>query len=146
MRVFNVHDVLAETRKERDQLAAKLWGINNYCCEHAIGELGASASEALIAHCNALAGRAEAAEMFIEALAAEIGAGATLAEVVDRVAQWLDADHGARLADVRGESGRAGFVAGYDKCWRESYGTKPNTDSVDEYADSYAAKVRGGGA
>ena len=42
------------------------------------------------------------------------------------------------LNKLKAEIGRAGFVAGYEKCWRESYGTKPNTDSVDEYADAYA--------
>lgn len=48
------------------------------------------------------------------------------------------------LRDIQAEAGRAGFVAGYGKCWRESYGTKPNTDSVDEYADSYADRVKDG--
>lgn len=48
------------------------------------------------------------------------------------------------LAEIKAEAGRAGFVAGYHKCWRESYGTKPNTDSVDEYADSYANRVGDG--
>jgi hypothetical protein len=50
------------------------------------------------------------------------------------------------LNQIKAEAGRAGFVAGYEKCWRESYGTKPNTDSVDEYADSYANRVQQGGA
>lgn len=49
------------------------------------------------------------------------------------------------LVEIKADAGRDGFVSGYEKCWRESYGTKPNTDSVDEYADSYAAKVRQGG-
>lgn len=48
--------------------------------------------------------RAEMAEIFIEQLATELGAGATVAEVVDRVAQWLDADHGERLAEVRADA------------------------------------------
>ena len=48
------------------------------------------------------------------------------------------------LREICAEAGRAGFVAGYGKCWRESYGTKPNTDSVDEYADSYADRVKAG--
>lgn len=48
--------------------------------------------------------RAEMAEIFIENLAPELGAGATVAEIVDRVAQWLDADHGERLAELRAEA------------------------------------------
>lgn len=48
------------------------------------------------------------------------------------------------LREICAEAGRAGFVAGYGKCWRESYGTKPNTDSVDEHADSYAERVKAG--
>lgn len=48
------------------------------------------------------------------------------------------------LRQIQAEAGRAGFVAGYGKCWRESYGTKPNTDSVYEYADSYAERVKAG--
>ena len=86
--------------------------------------------------------RAEMAEIFIENLAPELGAGATIAEVVDRVAQWLDADHGERLAEVRAEAGRAGYFLGHrdaggiDNAWGLERSTR--------YADEYAAKVRGG--
>lgn len=80
--------------------------------------------------------RAEMAEIFIEQLATELGAGATVAEVVDRVAQWLDADHGGRLAEVRADAIEAASNALY------------NAGIADEAASDwlvlYAAKVRGG--
>lgn len=82
--------------------------------------------------------RAEMAEIFIEQLASELGAGATVAEVVERVAQWLDADHGDRLAEVRAEAIEAASNALY------------NAGIADEAASDwlvlYAAKVRGGAA
>ena len=51
----------------------------------------------------------------------------------------------ACLAQVKADAGRAGYVDGYEKCFREVYGTKPNADSVDEYADSYAERIKQGG-
>lgn len=84
--------------------------------------------------------RAEMAEIFIEQLATELGAGATRAEVVDRVAQWLDADHGQRLAEVRAEEGRAGYIAGVNDRACEYM----DPQQVQTGADEYAARVRGG--
>lgn len=117
MKVFSVHEVLEGTR------------------------LQLYATRQQLKHQNE---RAEMAEIFIEQLATELGAGATVAEVVDRVAQWLDADHGGRLAEVRAEAGRAGFIEGYEQC---HYDIDNDYISRSEpMADQYAAKVRGGAA
>lgn len=67
-----------------------------------------------------------------------------IAEDIENLQQVVNATPTQCLRDIQAEAGRAGFVAGYGKCWRESYGTKPNTDSVDEYADSYADRVKAG--
>ena len=48
------------------------------------------------------------------------------------------------LVEIRAQAGRTGFDDGYSKCWREVFGTKPNADSLEEYADSYADKIRQG--
>lgn len=84
--------------------------------------------------------RAEMAEIFIEQLATELGAGATVAEAVDRVAQWLDADHGERLAEVQAVAGRAGYIAGVN----DRACDYMDPQQVQKGADEYAAKVRGG--
>ncbi len=107
---FDAHNAaLVKANAERDALAAQLKHQNE---------------------------RAEMAEVFIEQLAFELGAGATVAEAVDRVAQWLDADHGGRLAEVRADAMEAASNALY------------NAGIADEAASDwlvlYAAKVRGG--
>lgn len=80
--------------------------------------------------------RAEMAEIFIENLAPELGAGASLAEVVDRVAQWLDADHGERLAEVRAEAIESASNALYNAGVADA--------SASDWLVLYAAKLRGG--
>lgn len=86
--------------------------------------------------------RAEMAEIFIENIAAEIGAGATIAEVVDRLAQWFDADHGDRLADVRAEAIESAIEATRQEL--QPGGQKWLCRVIDLKA--HAEKVRAGGA
>ena len=53
---------------ERDHLAGKVLAINAYCQKNKIGEWGASVSDALIAHCDALAAKAAALDALIVAM------------------------------------------------------------------------------
>lgn len=101
--------------------------------------------DALAAQLKHQTERAEMAEVFIENLGLHIDAGADVAKLSALLAQWLDADHGQRLADVRADAGRAGYLqalADVDHRIDGYYGT---TDEQDQQAaDEYAAKVRGG--
>lgn len=199
MKVFSVHEVLNATRVDRDRLAGKLLAINNYCQKNGIGDWGGSASEALIAHCDALTAkadalnalivamqeraalylqpdgepnesfinyvlamldgpeqraaqaapaqclaaqlrhqteRAEMAEIFIENLGLHIDAGADIRKIAALLEQWIDADHGERLADVRADA--------IESASSELYNAGIADESASDWLVLYAAKVRGG--
>ncbi len=87
--------------------------------------------------------RAEMAEIFIENLGLHIDAGADIYKIAALLEQWLGADHGERLADVRAEAGRVGFIAGLELADSPIRGMLSKNDLL-RRADEYAAKVRGG--
>lgn len=163
MKVNSIQEAVT-VEVQRDALAAKLLAINAYCQKNKIGEWGASASEALVAHCDALAAqlkhqteRAETAEIFIENLGLHIDAGADIHKIAELLAQWLDADHGQRLAEVRAEVLQECqlIVARTNTTYRDNPGMGFSSTIEDRTAkdfkaiitqqlDRYAAKVRGG--
>lgn len=49
------------------------------------------------------------------------------------------------LRQIQADAGRAGFVAGYVKCWHDCHGTEAPEHVVPYLSNQYAAKVRQGG-
>lgn len=88
MKVFSVHEVLAATQKKlRDTEAER----------------------------DALAAKVYEQKHFIESVMANIGAGATLDEVVDMLCNWWDSYKLPQqcLRDMQAEAGRAGYYEGF---------------------------------
>ena len=47
--------------------------------------------------------------------------------------------------EILAEAGRAGFVAGYNECWRQVFGTTAPEYSSGHTADLYAERIHQGG-
>ncbi len=82
-------------------------------------------------------------QSFIESVMANIGAGATLAEVTDMLSNWYDTKVPTtqHLLNIQAEAGRAGFVAGA-ACARHPI--TPKTDEIHREANRYAERVKAG--
>lgn len=49
------------------------------------------------------------------------------------------------LAEIRAEAGRAGFIAGYNECCRQVFGSPAPEYATPHFANQYADKIRQGG-